>query len=192
MTWRIDDMSYSARTASGSCIIRCIWVGTIWTSVTRCRSISRSAPWGSQWSIRTTVCSKLRAKNPNESGARWYIGDVTRWTASPPGWMSYRVMFELNSSIHCSGVNVGSARWTAFGRPVVPDVYCMNWPPTRSIGIGGRLDGDHVLQPGEPGDRAPTDTAGGIRQPVASAASMATWANASSATRTLAPESSTM
>ena len=36
----------------------------------------------------TTVCSRCNEKYPKLSGERWYIGDVTRCTASPPASMS--------------------------------------------------------------------------------------------------------
>ena len=41
----------------------------------------------------------------------------------------------LYAATHVSGSNFGRSRCTAFGRPVVPDVYCMNWPATRSSGV---------------------------------------------------------
>ena len=38
--------------------------------------------------MSTTGCSKWAEKYPKESGDMWYIGEVTRCTASPPGSMS--------------------------------------------------------------------------------------------------------
>jgi hypothetical protein len=72
-------------------------VGTIATSVTRYRSMSWSARSASHLSMRTTVCSKCNEKYPNDNGDMWYMGDVTRCTASPPVSMSYRVRFALIS-----------------------------------------------------------------------------------------------
>ena len=44
------------------------------------------------------------------------------------------------------GRTAGRSRCTAFGRPVVPDVYCMNWPGDAVVGRRVGLAGDRVVE----------------------------------------------
>ena len=67
----IDEMSYLARTASGSFSIRTKWVGTNWPQLTLYFSIRARACSGSNFSMTITVPPSLWTVMHQRRGAAW-------------------------------------------------------------------------------------------------------------------------
>ncbi len=189
ITDRSELVSYPARTALGSASSRRNWVGTACVCVTRCRSMSRSDSSGSQRSISTTGWPSWIEIVAKLSTAVWYSGEPHRCTWPSNGARPNRPKNQGAIAAASSGSAPVSGRRTPLGRPEVPDVYIIGPPWVRGCGRPGDPSAPSWLSGSKPGTEP---TANRCLTPARSAATTATSAKRSSATKALAPLSPRM
>ncbi len=190
ITDRSELVSYPRRTSVGRASSRRNWVGTVWVWVTRCRSMSRSDSSGSQWSMSTTGWPSWIEIVAKLSTAVWYSGEPHRCTWLSNGASANR---PKNQAAIIPPISSGSApvsaRRTPLGRPEVPEVYIIGAPWVRGCGRASEPSSPSWLSGSKPGT---SPTANRCLIPARSAATTATSANRSCATKAPAPLSPRM